>query len=60
VNPRTAGRSLTPVLLVLLPILVIGFFFSVVEHAVLVAVILALLALATVIRLALTSRSAGK
>lgn len=58
---RPAGRSLlTPVLLVLLPILVIGFFFSVATHAVVIALILALLALATVVRLALTSRGRAR
>jgi hypothetical protein len=43
----------------LLPILIIGFFFSVLFHVIIVAVILALLAVATVVRLALTRPAGG-
>jgi len=51
-----AGRSLpTLVLLVLLPILVIGFFLSVLAHVIVLAGIFALLAIVSVVRLALTS-----
>jgi Flp pilus assembly protein TadB len=69
--PRASGlnsNSKTPfaasslprlVLLVLLPILIIGFFFSFLFHVIIVAVILALLAVATVVRLALTRPAGG-
>jgi len=58
-RPSPAGWLSAPLLRVLLPVLLVGFFFSVLFRVIVVAVILALAALLIVVRLASIARGRG-